>query len=156
MSLRRQVISEFDEKISEKEKQYIVNVRQKIPGIKPSFMRFLGSRLFFPIILSPVVMIFKQGGIFLVIMWVGIIAKASYDYNDLYPPTRLATPEEVETYKELRRYYALKYYDAYQTGAFYLYSFEEQERAKRLFKELESEYGPHWQNELRKESKDKE
>ena len=134
-----------------KGKRYVVTQPQKIPGSRQSFIGFLGERLFFPIILSPLIAIFKDGIIFLILMWIFVIAKAYYDYTELYPPSCPATEKEIQSYKLVQKHDALIMWKKYQ-GRYCQYDYNgEFEKIGQKLKKIEEEYGPNWKEEFRKD-----
>lgn len=87
----------------ENNKKYVVTHPTKVTseyGYHPSLLRYLASRILIPVVLTPVLALIKGGIFFIIIMWVFIIAKNVMNYYEMYPKTRLATPEEIEAYKE--------------------------------------------------------
>lgn len=108
------------------EKKYIVTRPQKVVseyGYDPSLARYLLSRLFFPILLCPILILIKGGWLFIPIILFYVIGTSVYKYYDLYPKSRPATETEIRVYKLLRRRemiklrivynHRVKYYDVY-------------------------------------------
>ncbi len=98
------------------EKKYIVTRPQKVVseyGYDPSLARYLLSRLFFPILLCPFLMLIQGGWIFIPIILFSVIGTAVYKYYELYPKSRPATESEIRVYKLMKMREAIKAKDRY-------------------------------------------
>lgn len=119
MSLRRQVISRSDE---EKEPEYIVKGKSKYVKegeTAPSFLKYIKSYILVPIILSLVLAIFRDGIVFIILMWALFLFKHIITYNEMYPPDRPATEEEIRQYDLLKKKEMLDLYNRYKSRPIY-------------------------------------
>lgn len=98
------------------EKKYIVTRPQKVVseyGYDPSLARYLLSRLFFPILLCPFLILIQGGWLFIPIILFYVIGTSVYKYYDLYPKSRPATETEIRVYKLIKMKEAIEAKDRY-------------------------------------------
>lgn len=126
MSLRQLVTLKCKDTPENKEVKYVARTKSRFlqdGELPPSFWEYIKSYLLPPIIFTLILAIFRDGVLFILLMWVFFWAYHIYTYRTRYPSIRPATEDEIRIYtlskkKELldmaNKYRnRLSYYDIY-------------------------------------------